>query len=284
LVRDPFGVPIAVFLSVQVLAADLTPDSGSASDGGRAAPVAISDLDGSPPAVIDWQELTLRATGSGPPDFTAVTAAQARAAAEKSAQASAVRSLERGLKGVKLTQTQKLGDLIEQPEIGDKVRQLIGKYRITAKRYFSDHGLELDVELPLPPIVDLVRPAGSPPPRAGGTAASKSSGLIVDARGLDVTPALAPRLLDEQGKEVYGIVFLSAEARRSLGVAAYSKAMADAKKSNRIGERPLIVKGLKAVGSDLTLGSAAVRAIEESIPTYLTEGRVLIVLGPAPKR
>ncbi len=282
--RDPFGVPIAVFLSVQVMAAELAPDSGSASDGGRAAPVATSDFDGSPPAVIDWQELTLRATGSGPPDFTAVTAAQARAAAEKSAQASALRSLERGLKGVKLTQTQRLGDLIEHPEIADKVRQLIGKYRITAKRYFSDHGLELDVELPLPPIVDLVLPTGSLPPRAGGAAPSKSSGLIVDARGLDVTPALAPRLLDEQGKEVYGIAFLSVEARRSVGVAAYAKVMADAKKSNRVGERPLVVKALKAAGSDLTLGSAAVRALEESAPKYLTDGRVLIVLGPAPKR
>src|SRR6266849_475688 len=256
------------------MAADLAPDSGSASDGGRAAPAAVSDLEGPPPAVIDWQELTLRATGSGPPDFTAVTAAQARA----------VRSLERGLKSVKLTQTQKLGDLIEQPEIGDKVRQLIGKYRITAKRYFSDHGLELDVELPLPPIADLVLPPGSPPPRAGGAAPNQSSGLIVDARGLDLTPALAPRLLDEQGKEVYGIVFLSAEARRSVGVAAYSKVMADAKKSNRIGERTLTVKALKVTGSNLTLGSAAVRAIEKSIPTYLNDGRVVIVLGPVPKR
>jgi hypothetical protein len=265
------------------MAAELAPDAGSASDGGRPAPVGIADVEG-PPAVIDWQELTLRATGSGPPDFAAVTAGQARSAAEKSAQASALRSLERGLKDVRLTQTQKLGDLIDQPEISDKVRQLIGKYRITAKRYFSDHGLELDVELPLPPIVDLVLPAGSPPPRAGETGSSKSSGLIVDARGLNLTPALAPRLLDEQGKEVYGIASLGAEARRSVGVAAYSNAMADAKKSNRIGERPLIVKPLKAVGPDLTLGSAAVRAIEESIPTYLTDGRVVIVLGPAPKR
>jgi hypothetical protein len=277
-------VPIAVLLSVQLLAAEAAADSGSASDGGRAAPLAVSDLDGSPPAVVDWEELTLRATGSGPPDFTAVTAGQAKTAAEKSAQASALRSLERGLKGVRVTQTQRLGDLIERPEIGDKVRQLIGKYRITAKRYFSDHGLEIDVELPLPPIADAVLPAGLPPDAGVGAGRSKSSGLIVDARGLDFIPALAPRLLDEQGNEVYGIVSLSADARRSLGVAAYSKAVADAKKSSRIGERPLIVKASRAVGSDLVLGSAAVREIEQSLPTYLADGRVLIVLVPAQKR
>jgi hypothetical protein len=277
-------VLIAVLLSVQLLAAEAAADSGTASDGGHAAPVAVSDLDGSPPAVVDWEELTLRATGSGPPDFTAVTAGQAKNAAEKSAQAAALRSLERGLKGVRVTQTQRLGDLIERPEIGDKVRQLVGKYRITAKRYFSDHGLEIDVELPLPPIADVVLPASSPPDAGVGAARSKSSGLIVDARGLDFIPALAPRLLDEQGNEVYGIVSLSADARRSLGVAAYSKAMADAKKSNRIGERPLIVKASRAVGSDLVLGSAAVREIEQSLPTYLADGRVLIVLVPAQKR
>jgi len=258
-------------------------DGGSASDAGAPSPPKSSESESVRAAVVDWQELMLRATGSGPPDFTAVTAAQATAAAEKHARASALRSLERGIGTVRLTDSQTVSDVLPSSGAAEKIGQALGDYRITAKRYFSDHGVELDVEVPLPPIADLLLAPATVPTKAPGPK-SKSSGLIIDARGLNVVPALAPRLVDQNGKEVYGIASLSAEARHRAGVVAYAKAIADAKASQRVGEKPLMVKASKAVGPDLVLSAAAVRAIEESNPVYLLDGRVLILSGPPAKR
>ena len=258
-------------------------DGGAASDAGASLPAKPSESNSLPAAVVDWQELTLRATGSGPPDFTAVSASQATAAAEKHARASALRSLERGIGTVRLTGTQTVSDVLASSGASEKLGQVLGEYRITAKRYFSDHGVELDVELPLPPIADLLLAPPAAATKVPGPK-SKSSGLIVDARGLNVVPALAPRLVEQDGKEIYGIASLSAEARRRAGVAAYARAIADAKTSQRVGEKPLMVKASKAVGPDLVLSPAAARAIEESNPVYLLDGRVLIISGPPAKR
>jgi len=49
-----------------------------------------------------------------------------------------------------------------------------------------------------------------------GTKGPKSmvfSGLIIDCRGLHVKPALAPKIVDEEGREIYG----SAYVTRRLG-------------------------------------------------------------------
>ena len=259
-------------------------DGGSASDAGASRPASSSGLDNTPPATVDWQEVVLRATGSGPPDFTAVTAAQATAAAEKHARASALRNLERGVLAVRLTGSQTVSDVLASSGgAAEKIGPALGEYRITAKRYFSDHGVELDVELALSPIADLLLAPPLPAAKAPGPK-GKSSGLIIDARGLNVLPGLAPRLLDPSGKELYGIASLSAEARRRTGVAAYAKSIGDAKASPRVGERPLIVRAANAVGTDLVLSAAAVRSIEESNPVYLLDGRVLIVSEPPAKR
>ncbi len=40
------------------------------------------------------------------------------------------------------------------------------------------------------------------------------SGLVIVAKGLKITPALAPRILDETGKEIYGPDFVRAGALR----------------------------------------------------------------------
>jgi hypothetical protein len=166
-------------------------------------------------------------------------------------------------------------------EVRGKVEGVIRGFRILDKRYFSDGGVEMDVELPLAAIAELVLPAPSTDEEKGAlnqAGDAKNTGLVVDARGLKVTPALAPRLLDEKGAPLYGAEFLGEEARKSPGVAGYAKTVDEAKAlQQRVGDKPLVVKAAKAKGADLVLGADAAKKLTEANNGYLAEGRVVIV-------
>ena len=138
-------------------------------------------------------------------------------------------------------------------------------FRTVATRYFSDGGVELDVEVPLDAVGDAVLPkAAAAPAPAGPTS------LVVDATGLKVAPALAPRLLDETGKELYGPSALGESARKAGGVAAYARSLDAARRdlAARLGDRPLVVKAIRAQGTDLVLSAAdaAPVAVPAAVP------------------
>jgi hypothetical protein len=234
-----------------------------------------------PEAGVNWAGAVIKATGAGAPDMKASSPAQARLGAERAAQMDAFRNLLAQAKGIQISAGKTVADeMASNDEIRGKVEGVIRGYKIAAKRYFSDGGVEMDVEVPLAALTELVLPAATPAATQEASAPKKAdkkhTGLVVDARGLKLTPALAPRLLDEAGKSLYGAEALSTEARKSQNVAAYVQGLDEAKKLNRVGDRPLVVKAKKADGTDLVLASDEVKKIEGDT-SYLTEGRVVIV-------
>src|SRR5207302_6252760 len=137
-------------------------------------------------------------------------------------------------------------------------------------RYFSDSGVEMDVEVPLSALTEIfaVPPEGEqhgakPEGDEKKGDDEQNSGLVVDAQGLGLKPALAPRILDESGAPVYGASWLSADARKS-GVVGYSKTLSDAKKSTRVGTKPLVLKAKKAKDSDIFLAAEDVKRLSAS--------------------
>jgi hypothetical protein len=226
---------------------------------------------------VDWHNQLVRATGSGAPDVNAATPSQARTAADKAARADALRNLLTQLKGIQITAGKTIGAAMADEEVRTRVETLARGYRISAKRYYSDMGMEIDVELPLAALTDVFGPA-SAAIASGRAGDKKNTGLIVDARGLKLTPYLAPRLIDESGQELYGIDRLSEQARRSSGVAAYALGMEQAKKSLRVGDRPLVLRGLEAKGSDIVLGAEERKKLGDGNNPYLLDGRVIIVI------
>jgi len=234
-----------------------------------------------PEAGVNWSGAVIKATGAGAPDMKASSPAPARLGAERAAQMDAFRNLLAQVKGIQISAGKTVGDQMStNDEIRGKVEGVIRGYKIAAKRYFSDGGVEMDVEVPLAALTELMLPAPAASPKEEATAAKKSdkktTGLVVDARGLKVTPALAPRLLDEAGKPLYGAEALSAETRKSQNVAAYVEGLDAARKMERVGEKPLVVKATKVDGTDLVLSADDAKKIESGAQ-YLTEGRVVIV-------
>jgi len=231
-----------------------------------------------PPAAVDWQSLVLRATGSGAPDVNALNPAQARFGAEKHARADALQLLMTQVRGVQINASKSVGDAMAASEdVRAKVESILRGYKVTAKRYYSDMGVELDVEIPLAPLSDLFATAPPPPDPTQAPAKPKSTGVIVDARKLKVVPALEARLLDESGQILYGVESLSADSRKTAGVASYFHSVDQARQDPRVADRPLVIRAAKAQGSDLILGSDERKKLAES-PSLLANGRVIILI------
>ncbi|MCI0573391.1 MAG: hypothetical protein L0Y66_21815 [Myxococcaceae bacterium] len=226
---------------------------------------------------VNWAGPVLKATGSGAPDVRASSPAQARLGAEMAAKMDAFRNLLSQAKGIQVSAGRTLADEMQQDEVRGRVEGVIRGYKVTARRYYSDQGVELDVEVPLGALADAVAPVSSGKPATVGSEEASHSGVIVDASGLKVTPALAPRLLDETGKAVYSAEAVSADARKTQGVASYFASLEEAKKSPRVGAKPLVLKASRAQGSDLVLPADALERLKASNPRFLAEGRVAIV-------
>jgi len=226
---------------------------------------------------VDWGEQMIRATGAGAPDLKASNPAQARLGAEKAAMLDAFRNLLAQVKGVQIDATKKMSDLMTDDRIAARVEGLIRNYRVMGKRYYSDGGVEVDVAVALSYLTDAFDPdpAQIAVPKLDGE--KTNTGLVVDARGLKVVPALAPRLLDDAGKPVYSVDSLTPDARKGSGVAAYVQSLDDAKKNVKVGDKPLVIKATKAAGSDLALASEDAKRLREMNAGFLAEGKVVIV-------
>ena len=226
---------------------------------------------------VNWQGQVVKATGSGAPDMKAANPAQARLGAEKAAQMDAFRNLLAQVKGIQISAGKTVGDAMAKDEVKGKVEGVIRGYKVTGKRYFSDSGVEVDVEVPLAALTEIITEPGQTALAVKTDGDKKNTGLVVDARGLSLKPALSPRLMDEAGKTLYGVDCLSAEARKSTGVAAYVQTLEEAKKSMKVGDKPLVLKAAKATGTDLVLSADDVKRLAEANNSYLAEGRVVIV-------
>lgn len=234
--------------------------------------------DAKPAGAVNWEGQVLKATGSGAPDMKASSPAQARLGAEMAAKMDAFRNLLSQAKGVQITSGRTVDDEMRDGEVKGRVEGVIRGYRVTDKRYFSDSGVEIDVEVPLAAIASAVYKSEGAPPALNREGEAKSTGLIVDARGLKVSPALAPRLIDEAGAPIYSASVLSDEARAKKAPASYFASLdAAKKKAELVGDKPLVVKAAKANGSDLVLDPDSAKRISADNNGYLAEGRVAIV-------
>ena len=107
--------------------------------------------------------------------------------------------------------------------------------------------------------------------------------MIIDARGLNARPAMAPRILDQQGSAVYGPGKYSREYAVTNGVVGYSKTLEAAQKDPRVMGNPLILKGISTAGAnrtDITISNADVSKLDGANRSYnvLQDCRVLILL------
>jgi hypothetical protein len=208
---------------------------------------------------VNWQDQLILSTGIGAPNPKLPLAAQ-RAGALEAAKLVALRNLLQTVKGMSLTsETTVENAMIQSDVIQTRVEGIVRNFRVVNQRYMSDGSVEVDVEIPLSGVLlDALLPVTGAPMAPGqgfpGFQAIPQNvvytGLIIDARGIGVRPAMAPKILDEQGNEVYGTGYVSREYAVQQGVVGYEKDINRARTNERVTNNPVVVKGIKASGTN----------------------------------
>ena len=81
------------------------------------------------------------------------------------------------------------------------------------------------------------------------------TGVVIDARGLAIQPALFPKIMDERGQTLYAPESVDREAAVQQGYVAYAKAFDQAPAQARVGEHPLVLRALRVAGDPRRFGS-----------------------------
>jgi hypothetical protein len=111
------------------------------------------------------------------------------------------------------------------------------------------------------------------------------TGMVVDARGIEALPVIAPRILDENLEEVFGPTYASREFAVQHGMVLYTTNVWQAKFHPRVSDNPIVVKALKSIWPgrcDFIISNAdadKLRSASEHL-LFLRECRVIIVLNP----
>ncbi|MBM4443507.1 MAG: LPP20 family lipoprotein, partial [Candidatus Rokubacteria bacterium] len=165
---------------------------------------------------VNWTTQLVTATGRGVPPPNAVSAAQGRALAITAATVLARAALLENIKGVVIEgQTTVQNAMVSNSVVQQRVSGVIRGAAILNTRELSDGSVEVTVGIPAkgelaeivipsvprppapvtPPAPAPVTPAPTAPPRPAP--AVTYTGLVVDARGLSVRPAMAPKIVSE---------------------------------------------------------------------------------------
>ncbi len=240
---------------------------------------------------IDWTKGVVTATGFGAPPATAVNAAQARALAERAAFLVATRNLLEVVKGIRVDSATLVENMIVSSDvIKTEVSGFVQGAQIIKKQVSPDGSVQVTVAMKLngdfsnaflpqssggAEVIPL-QPGQAPPSTA-------FTGLIVDARGTGVRPAVAPKLRNEEGREVYGSAFVNRQYAVEQGMVGYLKDVESAKANPRVTDRPLLVKALKTDGpnkTDLVIsnGDAQVLHGMKEHLNFLEKARVMVIL------
>jgi hypothetical protein len=125
-------------------------------------------------------------------------------------------------------------------------------------------------------------PTPAPAPRPSAMA-SVFTGLVIDARGLSVKPAMAPKVLSEGGQEVYGFSVVDRNWVIQQGMAGYAKDLPAAQAHSRVTDKPLTVKAVASSGTnktDVVISNADAQLLLGSGQhlAFLEKARVMLVV------
>jgi hypothetical protein len=234
---------------------------------------------------VNWTDRTITATGSGAPDLKAPNVAVARLGAERVAKLDALRNILETLKGVRVTAEVTVeNEMVTGSKMRSKIEGVARRFKVLRTKYYSDGGVDLVVQMSLDgQLASTLLKSDTKAAQIPKSGEAKHTGLVIDSRGLKAVPALAPRVLDEGGKEVYNSEFLEKAALEDNGVVGYFRDLNAAKKNKRVGKNPLILKAMglsKDTKTDMVLSNADAEQLRDPQANlaYLSKGKVAIVV------
>jgi len=244
---------------------------------------------------VNWSKGLIVAKGIGAPPQKYYGKPQARPVALRAARLDAMRNILEVIQGVRIDSATTVKNFATESDvIMSKVDGMVRGAKVVKQEYMSDGTVEVTLEMSLHGgFAQLVLPSEIKQVEAVMPVASRSmpaastsevyTGLVIDAKGLRVKPAMAPKILDETGREVYGSAYVSREYAVQQGMSGYGKDLAAVQSNPRVTNNPIIVKGLRTEGpggSDIVISNAAASKLKSASEnlSFLKKCRVMIVV------
>ncbi len=183
------------------------------------------------------------------------------------------------------------------------IRRLVAGLPVYKQRYLSDGTVRIRLRMALTgDFAELVLPSGIRHIESirtvkatrgrkietlGTDTSAPVTGLVIDARGTGLQPALVPGILDEDGRQLYGEKYVSRESVVRWGMCRYFLGLTAARRSPRVAGHPLVIRGLRAAGpgkTSVVINSSDAEKIRSAseVIALLRNCRVVIVLGGTP--
>jgi len=257
---------------------------------------------------INWTKGVVQAKGIGAPPERYYGKPQARPMALRAAKLDAMRNLLEATKGVRISSTTLVKDFaVTSDIIMSQIEGMVKGAQVVHQEYMSDGTVEVTMQMslmggfaqlilpmeikqvesirPIPPVhkeplPPIVKKPSAPAPKP---VSEVFTGMVIDARGINARPAMAPKILNENGEEVYGSAYVSREFAVQQGMSGYAKDLTAAQSNPRVTNSPLTVKGLRTEGhgrSDIIISNAdasRLRSASEHL-SFLKKCRVMIVV------
>ncbi|MGB9498610.1 MAG: hypothetical protein ACKVE4_02440 [Dissulfuribacterales bacterium] len=242
---------------------------------------------------INWSMRIVEAAGVGVVSSEVSNVQEVRTKGMINARQEAYVNLLEIIKKIQVTATQTLGEMVEKKDtILPGLETLLHNAPVFETDYLTDGSVAIKVRLGLDgELAQLILPdeitqlesinIGNEQHKAGQEAVY--TGMIVDVRGLAFKPAMSFKMVDEGGQEVYGPKYVTRECAVRWGFCEYTDQINSVKTFKRLGNNPLIVKGirLKTPGaSTIVISDTDVSRIRSRVDylTILKECRVAIVM------
>ena len=254
---------------------------------------------------IDWANGVFYAVGFGVPNTKFKSAAQRNYSALVAAEQVAMRNLLRLVETTQLDSETTVQDgMLESDRIRTKIKGQIRQVQMVgAPRYMSDGSVNVTMKMQMREVIKVlaedprIKAFSAPheiqaPQALGSTSTAGSStstasgvftGLLIDARGTEISPALSPKVLNEDGDVIYGFADVDRQFSLEQGMMGYLKDPQAARTNERIKDRPFEIKALHSSGknnADLVISNAdGVRLRQMNREqSFLREARVMVVL------
>lgn len=256
---------------------------------------------------VNWSQGYVEAVGIGAPPESAYGKPTARPLALRAATVVAYRNLLEVVKGVRIDSTTEVKDFtVSNDTIRAQVEGLVKGAQVYKQDYMSDGTVEVTVRmslggdlsqaiLPIPKVIKsetFDKPRGplapdkpkkvieAPP---SSPQAMVFTGMVIDARGIQAKPAMAPKVVDESGQEVYGSMQVDREFAVQQGMSGYARDLSSAQSNARVTNNPITIKGIKTEGpgkSNIVVSNADAEKLRSSAEnlSFLKKARVMIVL------
>lgn len=249
---------LMVFLLVTILLIALCPLAANATQTTNVNVIVNNNPDNEKAGTdgwINWKEGVLKAVGYGAPSSKAKTQAQARLLARRAAMVDAQRNLLEAVQGVQVD-AETTVELLETTSdiIKTKVSGYLKGFEVVSEKEQSDGSYEVVLQLKLnglDRIINEVRPSQDQPflPPSSGYVPPANlpgyTGIIIDARGMNLDRCRVPKILDDSGRLIYdGTTYnLDDNVVNNIGVVGYISRPEDVRAAlagnSRAGNAPL---------------------------------------------